>query len=70
MAIPILVDPLSMMLSTRAYLMLIEKLHPNVPILRDAVATMTAEEKKDALAMANTMAAAADAMKKALGPQT
>ena len=68
MAIPILVDPLSLLLSNRAYLILIEKLHPNLPLIREAAATMTADEKRDALAMANAMAAAADAVKKALGP--
>jgi hypothetical protein len=70
MAIPILVDPLSILLSGRAYLALIEKLHPNLPLIREVASTMTAEEKRDALAMANAMAAAADAVKKALGPHT
>jgi len=68
MAVPILVDPLSIILPSRVYLALVEKLHPNLPLIREVVNTMTAEEKRDALAMANAMAAAADAVRKSIGP--
>ena len=67
MAVPTLVDPLSTMLPTRIYLAIVEKLHPNVPLIRELAATMTAEEKQESLALASAMAAAADAVKKAVG---
>ena len=41
MAVPNLVDPLSMMLPTRIYLAIVEKLHPNLPLIREAAASMT-----------------------------
>jgi hypothetical protein len=67
MAVPNLVDPLSVMLPTRIYLAIVEKLHPTLPLIREAAASMTAEEKQESLALASAMAAAADAVKKAVG---
>jgi hypothetical protein len=67
MAVPNLADPLSIMLPTRIYLAIVEKLHANLPLIRETAATMTAEEKQESVAFASAMAAAADAVKKAVG---
>jgi hypothetical protein len=60
-----IIDPLAMLLPTSVYLALMEKLHPNEPILREVMAKMTAAEKAETLALANVMAAAAEAVRKA-----
>jgi hypothetical protein len=61
------VDPLSILLPTNVYLALVEKLHPNVPLIKEVTASMSVEDKKTTLALANAMAVAADAVKQAIG---
>jgi len=62
------VDPLSILLPTNVYLAIVEKLHPNLPLIREATAKMSAEDKRAALALANAMAETAAAVKQAIGP--
>ena len=61
------VDPLSILLPTSAYLPYVEKLHPNLPLIKEVTASMSAEDKRTTLALANAMAEAADAVKQAIG---
>ena len=67
MAMHAAIDPLAMLLPTNIFLIYMEKLHPNEPVLREAMSKMTAAEKAETLAVANLMAAAAAAVKKVAG---
>jgi hypothetical protein len=64
------IDPLALLLPSRAYVIVAEKLHPHVPKLadlREGVATLNVEERKFVLARARTLAAYAKAIEEALG---
>lgn len=65
------IDPLAVMLPTKVYLAIIEKLHPNEPPIRaleSAMATLNASEKREAVANAMRVAEYANAVIKAAGP--
>jgi hypothetical protein len=65
--LPALVDPLSMLVPTRVYLILIELLHPHTPLvesLAKAFEHATAEERAATLRNLETLAVSVDAVKK------
>ena len=64
------IDPLALLLSSEAYVRLVEKLHPHVPKvseLQEVVRSMTPEEKAFALARARAFIAYSKAVEEALG---
>lgn len=64
------IDPLAMMLPTKVYLALLEKLHPNEPpiqALESVMSTLSAREKGEAVASARHVAEFANAVIKAAG---
>jgi hypothetical protein len=64
------IDPLAMMLPTSTYLQLVEKLHPNLPLidsLRAVAKNMTAEEKFFVISGAKRVSEFAHAATSAVG---
>ncbi|HXE23364.1 MAG TPA: hypothetical protein VN637_00575 [Roseiarcus sp.] len=64
------IDPLALIFPTRVYLILVEKLHPNTPlidVMRAAAKTMTAEEKAQTAASAKRIAEFAHAAASVVG---
>jgi len=64
------IDPLAVILPTRVYLALIEKLHPNEPPIRAieaALAHVSAEERRETVHNAKRVAEFANAVLKAAG---
>ena len=62
------IDPLAVMLPTKVYLALMEKLHPNEPPIRaieSVMSTLTASERSEAAANARRVAEYANAVIKA-----
>ncbi|MBS0423506.1 MAG: hypothetical protein JSR71_03555 [Proteobacteria bacterium] len=63
------IDPMSLFLSDRAYLIWVELHHPHEPALSkvaEVVKTLSVEEKKFALARAKTLAAYSKAVEESL----
>jgi len=63
------IDPLALIFSGRAYLILIEKLHPHVPKvaeIQEAARSLSPEEKSFALARARALTAYGRAVEEAI----
>jgi hypothetical protein len=65
------IDPMALMLSEKAYLMVVEIRHPNTPLTSGEVAkvfgSMNAQEKKVSLARAQALIACGRAIEAAAG---
>ena len=59
------IDPLALIFSEKFYLILIELLHPHVPVLADVLKSMPAEEREATLRRANSLAVYAHAVQEA-----
>lgn len=67
------IDPMALVLSGKAYLIWIEKKHPHVPKvaeIREALRSLSAEDRAATLKQAQTMAAYAKAVEEAVGSKT
>jgi hypothetical protein len=64
------VDPMSLILSAKAYRIWVEQHHPHEPVIaeiRAALQTMTPEEQRTALSTARTLAQYGHAVEEAMG---